>query len=66
MKYISIKLFFFNLVIHLFLTALGFCCCEWAFSSCTEGGLSLVVVLKLNSCGSQAPEPELSSQSAWA
>ena len=40
-------IFFFPLLylfIYLFLAALGLRCCTWAFSSCSEGGLLLVVV----------------------
>ena len=33
--------FFFN---YLFLAALGLCCCVWAFSSCGERGLLVIVV----------------------
>ena len=38
--------FFFFLIIlfHLFLAALGLCCCARAFSSCGERGLLFVVV----------------------
>ena len=44
---------FFNLFfkiylfIYLFLAALGLHCCAWAFSSCGERGLLLVVVHEL-------------------
>lgn len=30
-----------NYIYLLFLVALGFCCCEWAFSRCRQWGLSL-------------------------
>ena len=33
-----------NLLIYLFLAALGLRCCAWAFSSCGERGLLFVVV----------------------
>ena len=36
-------LFYFTLF-YLFLAALGLCCCIWAFSSCGEQALLLVVV----------------------
>ena len=41
--------FFYKFIsfIYLFLAALGLCCCTWAFSSCSERGLLLVVVLGL-------------------
>ena len=41
--------FFFNIYsfIYLFLGALGLRCCTQAFSSCSEGGHSLVAVLRL-------------------
>ena len=38
---------FICLFVYLFLTALGLCCCVWAFSSCSERGLLLVAVRKL-------------------
>ena len=38
------KLFFFN---YFILAAPGLCCCVWAFSSCSEQGLSLVAVCEL-------------------
>ena len=34
----------FYLSIYLFMAVLGLCCCAWAFSSCGEWGLLLVVV----------------------
>ena len=39
-------LFFFLIIyfIYLFLAALGFCCCAWAFSSCGERGLLFIEV----------------------
>ena len=37
------------LLIHLFLAALGLCCCAWVFSSCGEQG-------QFHSCGSQASQ----------
>ena len=36
--------FFLNLLIYLFLAALGLCCCTQAFSSCGEQGLLFVAV----------------------
>ena len=36
--------FLINLLIHLFLAALGLRCCAWAFSSCGERGLLFVAV----------------------
>ena len=33
--------------IHLFLVALGLCCCVQAFSSCVEHGLLFIVVREL-------------------
>ena len=38
------KLFFLN---YFILAAPGLCCCVWAFSSCSEQGLSLVAVCEL-------------------
>ena len=42
----SVSFFFFKFIyfIYLFLAALGLRCCMWAFSSCGERGLLLVVV----------------------
>ena len=40
-------LFFFKLFIYLILAALGFCCCAWAFSSCSQRGLLFVAVRRL-------------------
>ena len=40
-------LFFKKLFIYLFLAALGFRCCTWAFSSCGERGLLFVAVSRL-------------------
>ena len=39
--------FFQNQLIHLFLAVLGFHCCIWAFSSCSEPSLLFLVVLGL-------------------
>ena len=36
--------FMFVCLFNLFLTALGLCCCTWAFSSCSERGLLLIAV----------------------
>ena len=33
--------------VYLFLAALGFCCCTWASSSCSERGLLFVAVCGL-------------------
>ena len=38
---------FLNKFIYLFLAALGFRCCTWAFSSCVELGLLFVAVRRL-------------------
>ena len=42
----GIKNFFKKIIyfIHLFLAALGLCCCAWVFSSCGERGLLFIVV----------------------
>ena len=51
---------FFHLFIYLFLTALGLCCCAWAFSSCGEPGAAL-------HCGAQASHRGgFSCCGAWA
>ena len=49
-KKISTKSFFSpltNLLIYLFLAALGLRCCAWAFSGCGERGLLFVAVCRL-------------------
>ena len=70
---------FLNVFIYLFLTALGLCCCTWAFSSCGEQGLLFIVVLGLlvavaSHCGAWALGTQasvvvargLSSCGSWA
>ena len=38
------KVFFFNILFYLFLSALGLRCCARAFSSCSEQGLLFIAV----------------------
>ena len=44
---LSVQAFFFFKKLYLFLAALGHHCCTQAFSSCSEWGYTLVVVLRL-------------------
>ena len=44
--YFIFKISFIDLLIYLFLAALGLHCCVWAFSSCDEQGLLFVAVCR--------------------
>ena len=49
---------------YLFLTALGFHCCTWAFSSCQEHGATLSTVHALHCCGFSFAEHPASAVAA--
>ena len=61
--------FFFQsfYLLYLFLAALGFHCCAWAFSSCSERGLLFVAVHGLlTAVASIVAEQGLSNCGTWA
>ena len=45
---------FISVLIYLFLVALDFCCCTWAFFGCSEQGLPFTAVHGLLLCEAQA------------